>query len=93
VLVFHTICPAGDNSWRAGSGGSISRFNRSFKSFGWHVVWACGRHEFDREGLSPKTKAIFIKSIANLADAFLYRLCKKFKARPLCRQHSGPPYL
>jgi O-acetylhomoserine (thiol)-lyase len=47
-------------------GGSINQFNHAFKSFGWNVVWADPDDisTFER-GISPKTKAIFIESIAN----------------------------
>src|SRR5438876_4535581 len=47
-------------------GGSINQFSHAFKSFGWNVVWAdtddIGSFE---AALSPRTKAIFIESIAN----------------------------
>ena len=47
-------------------GGSINQFNHSFKSFGWNVKWA----DIDdissfEKAVTPKTKAIFIESIAN----------------------------
>ena len=47
-------------------GGSINQFNHAFKSFGWNVVWADPDDigSFER-AISPKTKAIFIESIAN----------------------------
>jgi O-acetylhomoserine (thiol)-lyase len=47
-------------------GGSINQFNHAFKSFGWNVVWADpdDNSTFER-AISPKTKAIFIESIAN----------------------------
>jgi O-acetylhomoserine (thiol)-lyase len=47
-------------------GGSINQFNHAFKSFGWNVVWADPDDisTFER-AVSPKTKAIFIESIAN----------------------------
>src|SRR5207245_3924789 len=47
-------------------GGSINQFNHAFNNFGWNVVWAepddIGTFE---RAVSPKTKAIFIESIAN----------------------------
>jgi len=47
-------------------GGSINQFSQSFKSFGWHAVWADAENLSSiEEALSPKTKAIFIESIAN----------------------------
>ncbi|NEW88625.1 aminotransferase class I/II-fold pyridoxal phosphate-dependent enzyme, partial [Rhodopseudomonas sp. WA056] len=47
-------------------GGSINQFTHAFKSFGWNVVWADTDDvaSFPR-AVSPKTKAIFIESIAN----------------------------
>src|SRR6187549_1988542 len=68
MLVFHTIMQPGDEfvAVRQLYGGSINQFNHSFKSFGWHVVWA-DAEDIDsiEKALSPKTKAIFIESIAN----------------------------
>lgn len=47
-------------------GGSINQFNHAFKSFGWNVIWADPDDvsSFER-AITPKTKAIFIESIAN----------------------------
>src|SRR3954466_12885700 len=47
-------------------GGSINQFNHAFKNFDWHVVWADPDEiaSFER-AVTPKTKAIFIESIAN----------------------------
>src|SRR5258708_32420905 len=47
-------------------GGSINQFTHAFKSFGWNVVWADTDDitSFEK-ALSPRTKAIFIESIAN----------------------------
>ena len=47
-------------------GGSINQFNHAFKNFGWQVVWADPDDisTFER-AVSPKTRAIFIESIAN----------------------------
>ncbi len=47
-------------------GGSINQFNHAFKSFGWNVNWADPDDipSFER-AITPKTKAIFIESIAN----------------------------
>jgi O-acetylhomoserine (thiol)-lyase len=68
VVAFHTIMSPGDEfiSARQLYGGSINQFNHSFKSFGWNVKWA----DIDdissfEKAVSPKTKAIFIESIAN----------------------------
>jgi O-acetylhomoserine (thiol)-lyase len=68
LIVFHTLMQPGDEFVAARQlyGGSINQFNHSFKSFGWHVVWADMETpaSFER-ALSPRTKAIFIESIAN----------------------------
>jgi len=68
LLIFHTMLQPGDEfiATRQLYGGSINQFNHSFKSFGWHVVWADAEDISSIEkALSPKTKAIFIESIAN----------------------------
>jgi O-acetylhomoserine (thiol)-lyase len=68
MLVFHTIMQPGDEFVAARQlyGGSINQFNHSFKSFGWHVVWADAEDPSSFEkAISPKTKAIFVESIAN----------------------------
>jgi O-acetylhomoserine (thiol)-lyase len=68
LIVFHTIMQPGDEfvAVRQLYGGSINQFSHSFKSFGWHVVWADAEDPASIEkALSPKTKAIFIESIAN----------------------------
>ncbi len=68
LLVFHTMMQPGDEfiASRQLYGGSINQFNQSFKSFGWHVVWADADDisSFEK-AISPKTKAIFVESIAN----------------------------
>jgi len=68
MLTFHTMMQPGDEfvAVRQLYGGSINQFSHSFKSFGWHVVWADATDPASIEkALSPKTKAIFIESIAN----------------------------
>jgi len=68
LLVFHTMLEPGDEfvAVRQLYGGSINQFNHAFKKFDWNVVWA----EADdissiEKAINPKTKAIFIESIAN----------------------------
>jgi O-acetylhomoserine (thiol)-lyase len=68
IVTFHTIMSPGDEfvSARQLYGGSINQFNHSFKSFNWNVKWA----DIDdissfEKAVTPKTKAIFIESIAN----------------------------
>jgi O-acetylhomoserine (thiol)-lyase len=68
VLAFHCLLTPGDEFVASKKlyGGSINQFNHAFKSFGWNVVWADPDDlgSFER-AVSPKTKAIFIESIAN----------------------------
>ena len=68
LIVFHTMMQPGDEFIAARQlyGGSINQFSQSFKSFGWHVVWADADDASSFEkAISPKTKAIFVESIAN----------------------------
>ncbi|UFZ06094.1 O-acetylhomoserine aminocarboxypropyltransferase [Bradyrhizobium ontarionense] len=47
-------------------GGSINQFTHAFKSFGWNVVWADTDDVSTFEAaVTPRTKAIFIESLAN----------------------------
>ncbi len=68
LLVFHTLLTPGDEFVASKKlyGGSINQFGNAFKSFGWNVVWADPDDisSFER-AITPKTKAIFIESIAN----------------------------
>src|SRR5437016_4920852 len=68
VLVMHVLMKPGDEFVASKKlyGGSINQFNHSFKNFGWNVVWADPDDigTFER-GITPKTKAVFIESIAN----------------------------
>jgi len=68
VVAFHTLLQPGDEFIAAKQlyGGSINQFNHSFKSFGWQVKWADINDISSFENaVTPKTKAIFIESIAN----------------------------
>ena len=68
VVTFHALLQPGDEfiAARRLYGGSINQFNHAFKSFGWNVVWADTDDitTFEK-AVTPKTKAIFIESIAN----------------------------
>ena len=67
-LVFHTLLEPGDEfvAGRQLYGGSINQFNHSFKKFNWNVVWADATEpESFARAITPKTKAIFVESIAN----------------------------
>src|SRR5262245_49346919 len=76
VIVMHCLMRPGDEFVAAKKlyGGSINQFNHAFKNFGWNVVWAepddIGTFE---RAVSPKTKAIFIESIANPGRHHRYR--------------------
>nr|WP_306267235.1 O-acetylhomoserine aminocarboxypropyltransferase [Pararhizobium sp. IMCC3301] len=68
LLVFHTLMQPGDEIVAANKlyGGSINQMNHSFKNFGWNVVWADTDDLTTFENaITPKTKAIFVESIAN----------------------------
>ena len=68
LICLHALMQPGEELIAAKKlyGGSINQFNHSFRNFGWKVAWA------DTDDLStfeaavtPRTKAIFIESIAN----------------------------
>ena len=68
LLIMHALMQPGDEFIAAKKlyGGSINQFGHSFKSFDWHVKWADGLTPADFEAqITPKTKAIFIESLAN----------------------------
>lgn len=73
-LTFHTLLQPGDEFIAAKKlyGGSINQFNQSYKSFGWNVRWADTDEPSTFEAaITPKTKAIFIESIANPGGAIV----------------------
>ena len=67
-LTFHALLESGDEIVAAKRlyGGSINQLSHSIKNFGWKVVWADTDDiaTFEK-AITPKTKAIFIESIAN----------------------------
>lgn len=68
ILVFHALMESGDEIVAAKRlyGGSINQLSHSVKSFGWKVVWAdTDDISTFEKAITPKTKAIFIESIAN----------------------------
>jgi len=68
VVVFHALMQPGDEFVAARKlyGGSINQFNHSYKNFGWNVVWADSDDPSTFEAaITPKTKGIFVESIAN----------------------------
>jgi O-acetylhomoserine (thiol)-lyase len=67
-IVFHTLMQPGDEIVAARQlyGGSINQFSQGFAKFDWHVKWADTRDpESFRKVIGPKTKAIFVESLAN----------------------------
>jgi O-acetylhomoserine (thiol)-lyase len=68
VVVMHCLMRPGDEFVASKKlyGGSINQFNHAFKNFDWNVVWAepDDIKSFER-AVSPRTKAIFVESIAN----------------------------
>jgi O-acetylhomoserine (thiol)-lyase len=68
ALVFHTLMAPGDEFIAARQlyGGSINQFGEAFKKFDWHVKWADTTDaDSFRAAVTPKTRAIFVESIAN----------------------------
>ena len=68
LIALHTLMSPGDNIVAARQlyGGSVNQFSQGFAKFDWHVSWADTRDpESFKKALTPKTKAIFIESIAN----------------------------
>lgn len=68
LLAFHVLMEPGDEfiASRQLYGGSINQFNHAFKKFGWNVIWADGNDPASFEAaITPRTKLIFIESIAN----------------------------
>jgi O-acetylhomoserine (thiol)-lyase len=68
LIAFHTLLEPGDHFVAAKQlyGGSITQFGQSFKKFDWHVDWADATDMASmKAAIGPKTKAIFIESIAN----------------------------
>ncbi len=68
VIVMHALMTPEDELVASKKlyGGSINQFNHSYKNFGWNVVWADpdDLNSFEK-AVTPKTKCIFIESIAN----------------------------
>ncbi len=68
VIAFQSLLAPGDEFIAARKlyGGSINQFNHAFKSFGWNVQWADSDEPASfASAVTPRTKAIFIESIAN----------------------------
>ena len=68
LLTFHTLMEAGDEFLAAQKlyGGSITQFGHSFRKMGWTARFVdADEPENFRRALTPKTKAIFVESLAN----------------------------
>ena len=68
LVAFHTLMQPGDHFVAARQlyGGSITQFGVSFQKFDWHVDWADVTDPASiKAAIGPKTKAVFIESIAN----------------------------
>ncbi len=68
AVVFHILLEPGDDFLAARQlyGGSVNQFGQAFKKNGWNVIWVdATKPENFRRALTPKTKAIFVESIAN----------------------------
>jgi O-acetylhomoserine (thiol)-lyase len=67
-LTFFTLLEPGDDfvASRNLYGGSLTQFGLSFKKLGWHCAFVDPRDPDNfRRAIGPKTKAIFIESLAN----------------------------
>jgi O-acetylhomoserine (thiol)-lyase len=74
MLAFHTLMAPGDHFVAATQlyGGSITQFSHSFKKFDWHVDWADATDPASvKKAIGPKTKAVFIESMANPSGAVM----------------------
>ncbi len=97
VIVMHALMTPGDEFVASKKlyGGSINQFNHSYKNFGWNVVWADPDDisSFEK-AVTPKTKAIFIESIANPGGVItdieaIAKIARKAERAADRRQHAG----
>jgi O-acetylhomoserine (thiol)-lyase len=100
-LVFHTLLQPGDEFIAAKKlyGGSINQFNHAYKNFGWNVVWADSDDPSSFEAaVTPRTKAIFVESIANPGGVIvdiqaLSAIAKKHRIPLIVDNTMASPYL
>lgn len=68
MLAFSNIMYPGDHLVSTDKlyGGTVTQFSRQFQQFGWGVSF-CGYKDYDaiEKAITPKTKAIYMESIAN----------------------------
>ena len=100
-LTFHTLMQPGDEFVASTKlyGGSINQFNHAYKNFNWTPKWA------DPDDLStfeaaigPRTKAIFIESIANPGGAIcdiegIAKIAKRARVPLIVDNTLATPYL
>jgi O-acetylhomoserine (thiol)-lyase len=68
LIALHTLMNPGSEIVAARQlyGGSINQFSQSFAKFDWHVKWADATDpDTFKAGITDKTKAVFVESIAN----------------------------
>jgi O-acetylhomoserine (thiol)-lyase len=74
-IVMHCLMQPGDEFVASKKlyGGSINQFNHAFRNFGWNIAWADpdDTASFER-AVTPKTKAMFVESIANPGGVITY---------------------
>jgi O-acetylhomoserine (thiol)-lyase len=101
LITFHTLLEPGDEfvAGRQLYGGSINQFNHAFKKFNWNVVWADATDPTAIEAaITPKTRAIYVESIANpggiVVDLDAIGKIAKAKGLPLIVDNTmASPYL
>jgi O-acetylhomoserine (thiol)-lyase len=100
-LVFHTLLQPGDEFVAARKlyGGSINQFNHAYKNFGWNVLWADSDDPSTFEAaITPRTKAIFVESIANPGGVIvdlqaIAAIAKKHRIPLIVDNTMATPYL
>jgi O-acetylhomoserine (thiol)-lyase len=101
VIVMHALMMPGEEFVASKKlyGGSINQFNHSYKNFGWNVVWADPDDisSFEK-AVTPKTKAIFIESIANPGGVItdieaIAKIARKAKVPLIVDNTLATPYL
>jgi O-acetylhomoserine (thiol)-lyase len=101
VIVMHALMLPGEEFVASKKlyGGSINQFNHSYKNFGWNVVWADPDDisTFEK-AITPKTKAVFIESIANPGGVItdieaVSKIARKAKVPLIVDNTLATPYL
>ncbi|HZH52058.1 MAG TPA: O-acetylhomoserine aminocarboxypropyltransferase [Microvirga sp.] len=100
-LVFHTLLQPGDEFVAARKlyGGSINQFSHAYKNFGWNVAWADSDDPSTFEAaITPRTKAIFVESIANPGGVIvdlqaIAAIAKKHRIPLIVDNTMATPYL